>query len=95
MTVESSILAFSAASFRRCKRLAVVAQVDAAARAGTHPHQVIDDALVEVVAAQVGVSVGGEHFKDTVLEFENGNVEGPATQVVDGDRTLGFFLGSP
>ena len=47
--------------------------------------QPIDDALVEVVAAQVGVAVGGLDFDDAFADFENGNVECAAAEVVDGD----------
>ena len=41
--------------------------------------------VVDVVAAQMGVAVGGLHFKDAVAQFEDGNVEGAAAEIIDGD----------
>ena len=55
-------------------------------------HQPVDDALVEVFAAQEGVAVGGAHFHDVVAHFQNGNIEGAAAQVEDGDLFIGFFV---
>ena len=49
----------------------------------------VHDALVDVVAAEVGVAVGGFHFDDAVADFEDGDVEGAAAEIVDGD---GFVL---
>ncbi len=49
----------------------------------------VDDALVDVVAAQVRVAVGGFHFDDAVADFEDGDVEGAAAEVVNRD---GFVL---
>ena len=45
----------------------------------------VDDALVEVVAAQVGVAVGGLDLDDAFADFEDGDIEGAAAEVVDGD----------
>ena len=49
----------------------------------------IDDALVDVVAAQVGVAVGGFDFDHAFADFENRDVERAAAEIVDGD---GFVL---
>ena len=42
----------------------VLLQVDAAVLRGELAGEPVDDDLVEVVAAQVGVTVGGEHLED-------------------------------
>ena len=47
--------------------------------------------VVDVVAAQVRVAVGGLHFEDAVAQLEDGDVEGAAAEIVDGD---GAFLGA-
>ena len=47
--------------------------------------------VVDVVAAQVRVAVGGLHFEDAVAQLEDGDIECPAAEVVDRD---GAFLGA-
>jgi hypothetical protein len=42
-------------------------------------------APVQVIAAEAGVAVGGEHLKDAFTQFEDGEVERAAAQVVNGD----------
>ena len=37
----------------------------------------------EVVAAQVGVTVGGEHLEDAAAELQDGDIEGTAAEVID------------
>ena len=49
----------------------------------------VHNALVDVVAAQVGVAVGGFHFHHAVAHFEDGNVERAAAEVINRD---GFVL---
>ena len=49
-----------------------------------------DQKVIDVIAAQMGIAVGGDDFKDAFMQFENGNVEGPAAEIVDGDDA--FFL---
>src|SRR5205814_1834140 len=63
---------------------AVVAQVDAGLLAELLDHPA-DDALVEVLAAEEGVARSGEHLVDAAVDFEDGDVEGAAAEVVDGD----------
>jgi hypothetical protein len=48
----------------------------------------IDDALVPVVAAQVGVAVGGQYFDHAIAYFENGDIERTAAEVKDEDVGL-------
>ena len=52
----------------------------------------VDDLLVEVVAAKVGVAVGGFDLKDPVAQFQNRNVKGAAAEVVHGDLLVGAAL---
>ena len=41
--------------------------------------------VVDVVAAQVRVAVGGLHLEDAVAQLEDGDIERAAAQIVDGD----------
>ena len=45
-------------------------------------------AIVPVVTAEVRVAVGGLHFKHAVADFQNGNIERAAAQIINGD----FFV---
>ena len=47
-----------------------------------------DQQIVDVVAAEVRVAVGGDDFEDAVVQLENGNVERAAAQVVHGDDAV-------
>ena len=47
-----------------------------------------DDALVEVLAAEEGVAGRGEHLVNAFADFEYGDVEGAAAEVVDGDALV-------
>ena len=53
--------------------------------------EVFDEAHVEIFAAEEGVAVGRLDLEHAVADFENGDVEGAAAEVVDGDRA-GFLL---
>ena len=50
--------------------------------------QPVDDALVEVVAAQVRVAVGRLHLEDALAQFQDRDVERAAAQVIDGDALV-------
>ena len=87
ITVESSILAFSADFLQALQRHPVLAEIDALAllELGDDP---VDDPLVEVVAAEVRVAVGRLHLDDALADFEDRDVERAAAEVVDGDRLV-------
>ena len=55
-------------------------------------HEEVGDAAVDVVAAQVGVAVGGQHFKNAVFQLQNGDIESAASEIIHGDRSLRFLL---
>ena len=82
ITPESSIFAFSAASFRRWSAIRSALQVDVVflLELGS---EVVDDALVEVVAAQTGVAVGGQHLEHAVADLQQAHVERAAAEVVN------------
>ena len=53
-----------------------------------HP---VDDALVEIVAAQPRVAVGGQHLENAVRNFQDRHIESTAAQVKDHNGLI-FFL---
>src|ERR1700683_2521316 len=55
-------------------------------------YEMAHDNLVEIIAAEVGVAVGGADFEDPVTELEYGNVEGAAAEVVNHDLFFGLFI---
>src|SRR5207237_2466787 len=48
----------------------------------------VDDALIEVVAAEVSIAVGRLDLDDPFADFQNGDVERAAAEVVDGNRLI-------
>ena len=46
--------------------------------------------IVDVVAAQVRVAVGRDDLEDALVQLEDGDIEGAAAEIVDGDDA--FFL---
>ena len=69
------------------QRHPVLAQIDAVALLELAGDPV-DDALIEVVAAEMRVAVGGLHLDDALADFEDRDVERAAAEVVDGDRLV-------
>ena len=47
-----------------------------------------DQQIVNVVAAEVGVAVGGDDLEDAFVQLENGDVERAAAQVVNGNGSV-------
>src|SRR5258708_9647852 len=62
-------------------------------------NQLVDKSLekiVDVIAAEVRVTVGGKNLENVAFgggdELEDGNVEGAAAEIVDGDFAALLFL---
>ena len=79
--------------FQTLERLRVVAEVDAVLLLELFGEPVHHHA-VEVVAAEVGVAVGGLHFEHAVADFEDRDIERAAAEVVDRDGLV-FLLVKP
>ncbi|ROW02352.1 hypothetical protein VSDG_02455 [Cytospora chrysosperma] len=47
---------------------------------------------VEILTAQVGITVGGLDLKDTVLDLQDGDIESTTAEIVDSDNTVGLLL---
>ena len=81
--VVSSHFAFSAASFSRCRAMRSWRRSMLVSRWNSLD-QPVDDALVEVLAAQEGVAAGGAHLEQALRQLQDRDVEGAAAEVVDG-----------
>ena len=75
------------------QRLPVLPQIDAML-ALELVSQPVHDTLVPVIAAQVGIAVGGLHLKDALADLKDGDIEGAAAKVEDQNR-LRLFLVQP
>ena len=73
------------------QRHAVLLEVDALL-APEFVHNPINDALVEVVAAQVSIAVGSHYFEHAVADLQHGYVECAAAEVIDGDGFVGLLV---
>ena len=56
--------------------------------------EVVDDAHVEVFAAEERVAIGRLHLEHAIADLEDRDVEGAAAEIVDGDG-LAFLLLQP
>src|SRR6266478_7634872 len=54
--------------------------------------QIIDDALVEILAAEKGVAICRLHLEHAFGDVEDRDVEGAAAEVVDGDFTASLLF---
>merc|ERR1719401_2287495 len=55
-------------------------------------HEVLHHTLIEILAAQVGVAVGGHNLEHAVVDGQQRDIEGAAAQVVDQDVFLGLLV---
>ena len=73
----------------------IVVQIDAAL-ALELVGQVFDQAKVEVLTTQEGVTVGGEHFELVLAvdlrDLDDRDIEGSATEVIHGNRVVALGL---
>ena len=54
--------------------------------------QVVDDALIEVIAAQVVVTGSSQYLLDAIAHLNDGYIEGTAAQVVNHDLLVVFLI---
>ena len=84
-------LGFFRRFFQPLQRQAVLAQVDALLLLELIG-EVIDDFFVEILSPQEGVAVGRFDLEDAVADFEYGNIEGAAAEIVNGDGAAFLLL---
>ncbi len=54
--------------------------------------QVVDQDGVQIVATEVRVAVGAEHLEDVVADVQDGDIEGAAAEIEDGDLFVLLLL---
>ena len=54
--------------------------------------QIVDDALVEILAAEEGVAVGRLDLEHAVADLQHGDVEGAAAEIVDRDLAAALLF---
>ncbi|SVK47015.1 NAD-specific glutamate dehydrogenase [Acinetobacter baumannii] len=88
-------LRFLGGFFQTLHRQRIVTQIDALIFLELF-HQVVDQTAVEVFAAQVGVTVGRQHFEGffavNVVDFDDGDIESTAAQVINRDGAVADFF---
>ena len=53
---------------------------------------VADKVDVKVLTTKVGVTVGRLNLENTLLDLQNGDIEGTTTKIIDGDNTVSLLL---
>src|SRR5690242_14323479 len=51
-----------------------------------------DKQIVDVVATEMSVAIGGDDFEDAVVKLKDRNVEGATAKVVDGNNAILFLV---
>ena len=69
----------------------ILTQVDAVGLLEVIGH-VVEQTLIEVIAAEVVVAGGRQNLLYAVAHFDDGNIEGAAAEVVDHDLLLAFLI---
>lgn len=54
--------------------------------------EVFDDTVVEIFTTKMGVTGGSQDLEDTVVDGEEGHIEGSTTEIVDDDLGLSTLL---
>ena len=54
--------------------------------------EVADKVDIEILTTEMGITVGGLDLEDTVLDLEDGDIEGTTTKIVDGDNAVLLLL---
>ena len=55
-------------------------------------HPVFNNRSVEIIPTEIGITIGAEHFKNSVADAKNGNIKSSATKIIYSDGFLFFFV---